>query len=298
MNYSTYKQSLTAYKRDRKYTTILGVQVNSTEQARVLTRVEGWIAKKGRFFVVTPNPEIVMMAQDDTVLTRILNRADISLPDGVGLVWASKILSVNQLSEIGSRIVGLSDNRKTGKLKTENRKMKTEKPILHRVSGVDVMEALIGLASKRGWRVFLLGGKPGVAEEAADKLKIKNLKLKIEADPGPLLDSNGQPINNAERMKEREVIKKISLFSPHLLFVGFGAPKQEKWVASNYNKLQTLGTMVVGGAFDYISGRIPRAPKWMREVGFEWLFRLIVEPWRLRRQFALLRFAWAVLNSH
>ncbi|MEK7182672.1 MAG: WecB/TagA/CpsF family glycosyltransferase [Patescibacteria group bacterium] len=289
------------YKRDRKYTTILGVQVNSTQLAEVLTWVEGWIAKKGRFFVVTPNPEIVMLAQHDTVLARILNRADISLPDGIGLVWASWWLVLRE-SLFGNEARIVKSNTSNVTVLRNGHPNPNRITLTHRVSGIDVMEALIGLASKRGWRVFLLGGRPGIAALAAKKLKneleIRNLKLEIQADPGLRLNAEGKPVNKKEEIHEIEVIKKISLFKPHLLFVGFGAPKQEKWVASNYNKLQTLGTMVVGGAFDYISGRIPRAPAWLRNMGLEWLFRLIVEPWRWKRQLTLLRFAWAVLNSH
>lgn len=272
-------------KKGRKYAIILGIKVNSTELVEVLNKVGNWITKKRRFFITTPNPEIVMLAQHDRLLSSILNSSDISLPDGIGLVWASKWQVRATVLRFG------------------------RSPLIRkRVSGIDVMEGLIKLATREGWRVFLLGGRSNVAAEAAHKLKEKleirnppagraGLKLEIQADSGPWLDQNGKPINKEEERKENEVIQKINKFHPYLLFVGFGAPKQEKWVARNYNKLQTYGTMMVGGAFDYLSGRIPRAPNWVRNLGFEWFFRLLVEPWRVRRQLALLRFVWAVLMA-
>lgn len=96
---------------------------------------------------------------------------------------------------------------------------------------------------------------------------------------------------------ERETINTINEFKPDLLFVGFGAPKQEKWVARNKGKLNARGIMVVGGALDYIAGRIPRAPQWVQNVGFEWLFRLMVEPWRWKRQFVGARFFLKVVQE-
>lgn len=309
-------------KKALKFINILNIRMNSTELAEVLKFAQRKIKQGERFFIVTPNPEIVMQASSDPVLSSILNSADISLPDGVGLVWASRLQARPTLfSKTLGTLLGVIDgffqaprliSLKTPTLK-ENKKPTSRSFALHfskrlaspylvteRISGVDVMEALVRLAAKHGWRVFLLGGKPGVAEAAAknlkNKLEIGKWKMEIQADSGPWLDNNGKPLNKNEKIKEDEVIKRISLFSPHLLFVGFGAPKQEKWVRSNYNKIETLGTMVVGGAFDYISGRIPRAPLFVRKIGFEWLFRLIVEPWRWKRQLALLRFLWRVLT--
>lgn len=257
-------------QRARKHCLILNIKVDSTELVEVLSRVQGWIKEKRRFFIVTPNPEIVMLAQKDPVLSSILNSADLSLPDGVGLVWVSKWRALPQ-----------------GR----------QSPITCRVSGIDTMEALVELASRRGWRVFLLGGKPGIAQQAAKKITNHYSLITIHYASDPLLNADGKPINKTEIEKEKRIIEKINEFRPHLLFVGFGAPKQEKWVALNYNKLETLGTMVVGGAFDYLSGRLPRAPKWLQNLGLEWLFRLLVEPWRIRRQLILLKFAWTVLRK-
>lgn len=254
----------------RKYALILKIRVDSTSTSSVLRFVKEKIEQKGKFFIVTPNPEIVILAQSDTVLASILNSADLALPDGVGLVWASKI--------IGSR------HPQYFSLK-------------ERVSGVDVLEELVKLAAQKNWRLFFLGGRPGVVEKAAEKFISQYRHIAISHDAGPLLDKEGKPINREEDKKENEIIQKINKFQPHLLFVGFGAPKQEKWAFRHFRELDVNGIMVVGGAFDYLSGQLPRAPLFIRLIGFEWLFRLILEPWRLGRQLNLIRFVFAVLNE-
>lgn len=296
------------------YSTILNIRISSSSASSVLKVVESWIREKRRFLVVTPNPEIVVMAQSDPVLSSILNSADLSLPDGVGLIWASRwyawvdLVSSRFLKRkrpaVASGDLGYARPSDSSRSEIAHNQASPQvflnhKSLIinHRLSGIDIMEALVKLAAKYGWRVFLLGSRPGIVQQAAKKLILNHKSLIINRDPGPWLNDDGKPINRVEEKKEKEVIKKINDFKPHLLFVAFGAPKQEKWVASNYNKLQTLGTMVVGGAFDYLSGRVPRAPLWMRNFGLEWLFRLFVEPWRIKRQFTLLRFAWLVITK-
>lgn len=261
----------------RKYSLILGIPVDSTSASSVLTQVEDKIVKKQRFFIVTPNPEIIVRAQSDPILSRALSLGDLCLPDGIGLVWASKFLA-------GRSGWGVPE----------------------RVSGIDIVELLVKSAAQNGWRVFLLGGMPGVAAAAAQRLSLnfqsRRDKLRLfsifnfQWDSGPFLDKDGIPINKEEEGKEKGVIEKINKFKPDILFVAFGAPKQEKWVTTNYNRIQSLVTMVVGGSFDYISGNVPRAPRWMRKIGLEWLFRLITEPWRIGRQLSLIKFVWLVIK--
>lgn len=300
-------------KRGRKYGTILGIRIDSTELVEVLSRISNLILAHKKFLVVTPNPEIIMKARHDAVLYGVLNSAEISLPDGAGLVWASRLLALRSRLPFArpsnSRFAsGETDSRTSapkGRLQSLESRSNSDgsqisnapRALTSRVSGADVMEELVKLASERGWRVFLLGGKSGIAARAAENLIAQLPNSLIASSKGPWLDNSGKPISKSDKRKEAEVIKQINDFGPELLFVGFGAPKQEKWTSRNMDKLDTNCIMVVGGAFDYISGRVPRAPLWMRNLGFEWLFRLIVEPWRIGRQLALLKFAWAVITS-
>ena len=137
----------------------------------------------------------------------------------------------------------------------------------------------------------MLGGKDRAAEIAALKLKIKNAKLNIKYFQGP------RNIENETAAERAEAIRRINKFRPHLLFVAYGAPMQEKWIAANLPQLKINVAMGVGGAFDYLAGRVQRAPQWLRRGGLEWLWRLIQEPWRWKRQLRLVKFVWLVLKE-
>jgi len=138
--------------------------------------------------------------------------------------------------------------------------------------GIDLMEALIKLAEEKGLTTGFLGGRGEVAQMTANCLIKKYSKLKVtfvSEEPNVMLSGT----------------KDIDL-----LFVAFGHPKQEKWIFENLKKIPVKVAMGVGGAFDFFSGRVPRAPLWVRNLGLEWLFRLVVQPWRIKRQFALLKY--------
>ncbi len=159
-----------------------------------------------------------------------------------------------------------------------------------RVSGVELMEALV----PRFKRVMLVGGRGETASRAAQALSIKYPVLSIKGIRGI------KNIKKIERNEEKELIKKINDFRPELLLVGFGAPEQEKWVvrqlqATSY-KLQAKCVMVVGGALDQVANPSLRPPKWLDRLGFGWLYRLIREPWRWRRQLRLVKFGWMVVD--
>lgn len=151
------------------------------------------------------------------------------------------------------------------------------KKFKEKITGVDTIENLCKLANDYAFTVGFLGGGPKVADRAAECLKKKYPGLKVKFA--------GSELKSAKLLK-----------SPiDILFVAFGAPKQEFWISGNIRKVPVKVVLGVGGAFDYISGRVPRAPVWLRNLGFEWLFRLINEPWRIKRQLALIEFVYLVL---
>ena len=247
---------------------ILGIKVSSTEFVEVLNELleaaseEDFEAKR---LVVTPNPEIIMAAQRSQELTRILNSAYLSVPDGVGLKLFGGVKEV--------------------------------------IPGRVLAEELVCEAGKRGMRVLLLGGKDAVAQTAAKKLKskilnskqIQNPKFKMEAGVGPWVDEKGRPVDDEQRKIEKDTVTKINEFRPHFLFVGFGPPKQELWLDRNLSRLRVGIAMTVGGALDYWAGRVPMPPKIVSQIGLEWLWRLITQPWRAKRIFtAVVRFPLAV----
>lgn len=261
---------------------ILGIKLISTSKAKVLRIVRAKIAGSQKFYIVTPNPEIVLSASYDKVLAKILNSAEISLPDGVGLAAAKKFLEMPNPKDPARRFltllaqglgVGFSIVFDRGWLLSD----------FNLIRGREMFLELITLANKKGWSVFLLGDRQKSAQKAAEKLEYNFKKIKILASEGPNLNEDANPISKTDVRIEERAVKDINKVSPQLLFVGFGAPRQEKWVHKWLPKLNIGGAMVVGGAFDYISGTAELPPKWMAERGLEWLWRLLREPKRAER---------------
>jgi len=160
---------------------------------------------------------------------------------------------------------------------------------LKRVAGASMMMALIKLAAEKGWRVFLLGGRGQAAERAAEKLRNKYSGLEIKGESGP------EEIGKEKPKEKQDLIEQVNRFKPHLLFVGFGQVKQEKWIAKHLAKLKVGVVMGVGGAVDQVVKPWLRAPKLCQCLGLEWLWRLLMQPWRLKRQLALVKFVWLVI---
>ncbi len=225
---------------------LLGVGLSDLTQKQVLEYIVQKVRKsREKFYIVTPNPEFLVLANDDSEYKKVLNSADLALADGVGIIWASKIL---------------------------------KKGISHRITGIELIENLCKRANDWPVTVSFLGGKPKIAERAAECLQKRHSSLKVSFA--------GSEISNFDKFPPSDI-----------LFVAFGAPKQEFWIANNLNKLPIKVAIGVGGAFDFISGNVPRAPKWVRDAGFEWLFRLIIQPWRAKRQLSLIKFIILVIKE-
>ena len=146
-----------------------------------------------------------------------------------------------------------------------------------RVTGSDGIHRLAAHCARSGYRPFFLGAAPGVAEEVAERL--------VAANPG--LNVAGTFAGTPHSGDEDEIIALVRAAQPDLLFVAYGVPAEEKWIARNRERLGVPAMIGVGGSFDFVAGVTKRAPAWMRRLGLEWLYRLIQEPWRWRRQLAL-----------
>lgn len=203
--------------------------------------------------IATVNPEFVMKAQEDAHFREVLQTADLCLPDGVGLLYAAR--------RYGRRLP-------------------------ERVPGSELVYHLAELAAQEGWRLFLLGAAPGVAEEAARILQARYEDLHIV----------GTHAGSPDPRENEAIVEMINVSGAQLLYVAYGAPNQDKWIARNRKTLRTVRLAIgVGGALDFIAGRAVRAPRWVQRIGLEWLHRLLKEPWRWRRMLALPRFAMRVL---
>jgi N-acetylglucosaminyldiphosphoundecaprenol N-acetyl-beta-D-mannosaminyltransferase len=218
-----------------------------------LERIEKLVEAGGHHLVATVNPEFVMRAQSDPEFARVLDSADLSLPDGWGVVWAAR--------RNGCNIRGT-------------------------VTGVDLIPQLAELCAHRGWRLFLLGAGAGVAAELAASLKAELPDLDVDLYAG-----------SADMAADEETVQRIADFRPHVLLVAFGAPKQELWIDRVARRIEVPVSIGVGGSFDYLTGRVPRAPGWMRRARLEWAFRLVRQPWRVRRMAVLPVYAARVLRD-
>lgn len=146
----------------------------------------------------------------------------------------------------------------------------------HRVTYVDWVRPLMAEAKRQGWRIFHLGGKPGVAERAAEKLRSEF--------PGLLLQTHHGYFDMAGK-ENKDILEKINAFRPHVLMVGMGMPRQEHWVLDNLEHLGVNAILTAGACFDYVAGAIPTPPRWMGRLGLEWAYRLFSEPRRLWRRY-------------
>lgn len=281
-------------RKSHKYGTILGITISGTPEAKVLRFVRDHIGQGKKFFIVTPNPEIIMRAQKDRELFGILNSSDLALPDGIGLAAARKFLSLpNPKNPYKRLFVLLAQGLGVGFSLLFDKSWLLED--FKTIKGREMFLELCKLANKKPWRVFLLGGKGRVAEETAQALKRSLKKVQIEALGGPILDREASPISKRDKVLEKQAVSAINKFKPHLLFVAFKFPRQEKWVYKWLPKLDVGGAMVVGGTFNYISGRSKLPPTWIAEAGLEWLWRLVTEPRRVRRIFkAVFVFSYRV----
>ncbi len=238
----------------RKTKDILGIQVDAVTMKEAVDRVGSFVSEGGAHTIYTPNAEIMMAAQRDPELKEILKKADMLVADGAGVVLASKLLG---------------------------------RPVPEKVSGVDLVREVFKAYAANGLSCYLFGAKPGVAQEAADRIKAEYPGLRIA----------GFRDGYFNEQDEAGIINDISQSSPDILLVALGAPKQEKWISSHLDKLNSRVCIGVGGTIDILSGRVQLCPDFFRRNGLEWLYRLYKEPRRARRMMDIPRFILRVLYA-
>lgn len=264
MSYNSHKLIYMISKKALKFKTIATIRLVSTTKKGLLDYLIGSIDSKKKIMLFTPNPEFIVYAGKHIWFRNILTQSDINIPDGVGLSLAGRIL---------------------------------KKPLKERITGVDLMIDLCKEAPKRGWSAYFLGGEPGVAQASILKLRQDFGDFEAWFSSGPRINLNETSGEISPLSEIGKTVEEINKKKPDLLFVGFGMGKQEKFIMDNFKKLDIKLAVGVGGSFDYISGKAKRAPLLIRRVGLEWLFRLIREPWRLKRQLSLLVFAKLILKE-
>ena len=273
-------------KKDGNIVKIIQTSLTSNEVAELLGLIEGRISQNKKTFIVTPNPEFLIYGRENPWFEEVLTYSDIAIPDGVALLWAKEVLRENNL--FSRFFVGFSTGLKVIFLGWGKK----------RVTGTDLTEKLCQLAAKNNWTVYFLGGKEKErAPKALENMQKKYHGLKGWANPGPILNLNPQKLVLEPSLEVKKIVEDINRKQPDFLFVALNMGKQEKFIYDNLNQLKIKLGMGIGGAFNYLSGDIKRAPLWVQKIGFEWFYRLCQEPWRWRRQLSLGKFIWLILTS-
>jgi N-acetylglucosaminyldiphosphoundecaprenol N-acetyl-beta-D-mannosaminyltransferase len=239
---------------------IMGVRINNISMNEVLKLAEQKIKNDEKYIIYTPNTEIIMMCQKDEEFLNIMNKSDINVPDGVGLIYAGKIKKF---------------------------------PLKEKVAGYDLSINLLKMADEKGLKLYAVGGRPGVAEAAMQNIQKKYPGIKIVGAHHGYF--KGTHLGEFGHEEEIAVIEDINRHKPHILFVGFGAKKQEQWI--EYNKDLINANIIIGngGTLDGLAGIVKRAPDIFINLGLEWLYRLIKEPKRITRQIVLPVFMFKVI---
>jgi len=235
-----------AYDRARRNYSLLGVRVDAVQIADTIARMEEWISRRVACHVVAvTDMHSIMEAQHDKGFKGMLAGADLVVPDGFPLVWMGR--------------------RKGFALRS-------------RVCGPELMAAFCEQTALKGYRHFFYGGAPEVAKDLAARFAARFPGLIVAGTYCP-------PFRSLTLEEDHEVVEAIERSCADIVWVGLGAPKQDRWMFEHRKRLSVPVLIGVGAAFDFHTGRVPRAPVWMRENGFEWLFRLAVEPRRLWKRY-------------
>lgn len=242
-----------------KQTKFLKIDIKARTKQEVLEQINKCMRTSYVFsHIVSINPENVMIAQEDEEFRKILSQSDIQIIDGVGIALGGSFLGI----EVGERL-----------------------------TGVDLMEMIIKITKEEGLHILLLGGKPNIADKLANCYRKKYPKNFFKGIEGI------SDIKAPKEEEENEIFSIVADYKPQIIFAAFGSPWQEKWFWRHKDQFTGIICMGVGGGFDFASGSVRRAPYWMRTVGIEWLFRLITQPWRLRRQLKLVSYLFLLLKA-
>ena len=225
---------------------LLNTYISNVTMEETILSIENMIHDGGRHYIVAVNVDVMMKIEKDSYLKEITDNADMVLVDGKPLVWIAKWHG---------------------------------HPVKAKISGSDLVPVLCSRAAERGYTVFILGGKEGIAALAKERLEERLPNIRIVGIYAPPL---GFEQNERELQKINHL---ISAVHPDLLIACFGCPKQEKWIYENYHKYDAKVSICAGATVDFLAGNVRRAPEWMSEHGLEWLYRFFQEPRRMFRRY-------------
>lgn len=225
---------------------LLNTYINNVTMPETIAAIEQMIEADKKSYVVAINVDVVMKIEEDSYLKKVVDNADMVLVDGKPLVWISKLHG---------------------------------KPLKAKISGSDLVPLLCEVAAEKGYKIFIIGGKDGIAEQAKEKLENRLPKIKIVGTYAPPF---GFEKNESELDKINQMISEAH---PDLLIACFGCPKQEKWIYENIEKYNAKVSVCAGATVDFLAGNVKRAPRWMSDHGLEWFYRFTQEPKRMFKRY-------------
>lgn len=225
---------------------LLNTYINNVTMPETIAAIEQMIEADKKSYVVAINVDVVMKIEEDSYLKKVVDNADMVLIDGKPLVWISKLHG---------------------------------KPLKAKISGSDLVPLLCEVAAEKGYKIFIIGGKDGIAEQAKEKLENRLPKIKIVGTYAPPF---GFEKNESELDKINQMISEAH---PDLLIACFGCPKQEKWIYENIEKYNAKVSVCAGATVDFLAGNVKRAPRWMSDHGLEWFYRFTQEPKRMFKRY-------------
>jgi N-acetylglucosaminyldiphosphoundecaprenol N-acetyl-beta-D-mannosaminyltransferase len=241
---------------------LFGVPIDHLNCSQVLEHLDRFVSEKKAHQVITPDTLAILRARTDKQYLDITKKADLVTPDGAGILWATAFL---------------------------------EEPLPERITGIDMINYICQLAVRKKYKIYLLGAERNVIEKAAKNLIERYPGINIVGYHHGYFDNSNSTKNDTSEENENIIIQEIKDKKPDFLLVGMGVPKQEFWIFKHKDELEVPVCIGIGGSFDVISGKIPRAPLWMQNHGMEWIYRLIREPKRIKRVIVLPYFIWLIL---
>ncbi len=224
------------------------IKISNLSFDEALKEIEILVRLNKNSYIVTPNIDHMVRLRDDLEFRKVYAGASLVLADGMPLLWAAGFLGT---------------------------------PLKEKISGSDLLPKLCELANHKGYRLFFLGGRKGAANKSAEVFRKNYPSIQIV---GTYCPAWGFEKDEDENTRIVEMIKHAR---PDILFVGLGAPKQEKWIYKYKDQYQVPVSIGVGASFDFVSGMVKRAPVWMQKVGLEWFWRLLMEPKRLWKRYLI-----------
>lgn len=225
---------------------LMATHVNNLTLAETAEAIGQFIEERRKAYVVEINVDVMIKIENDEELRRITEDANLVLVDGQPLVWVAKLY---------------------------------RRPVKEKVSGSDLSIELCRMAAEKGYTVFILGGKEGIADQAKEKMEAQYPGLQVVGTCAPPL---GFEKDEAELAKVRQG---ISAVSPDIVLCCLGCPKQEKWIDANWRDIDARVFLCAGATVDFLAGNVKRAPAWISRIGMEWFYRFLKEPRRLFKRY-------------